>query len=380
MIIGALLDLGLSFDELTAALSGLPVHGYRLEAERVRRCGISATCFKVHAEEQHHHRGLSQICGMINESSLPESVKQRSTQAFQRLAEAEAAVHETDIEKVHFHELGGIDTIIDITGAMWGAERLGIDHAICSEVALGSGTVKTMHGEMPVPAPATARLLQGVPVRTGPLPGELATPTGAVILTTLSPEFREARSFRCSRIGYGAGTREYKGHTNYLRIMLGEADGSDLPVESRSLLVLQTEVDDMPAEQIGFLMERLFTAGCLDAHFTPVQMKKNRPGTSIQVLCPPELRDGILELLLRETSTFGVKILECQRCCLRRDFLEVVLPFGRVSVKRGYWGDEMLKATPEFEDCRRIALEKGIPLSEVFAAVNAAIHQGRYQK
>jgi len=369
MTLGALVDLGLPIADLRAALAGLPISGYTIEAERVKRCGIGATLVHVAAEEHHTHRGFSEIRGIIEKSAFSPAVKNRAIEAFHKLATAEAAVHEIEIDKVHFHEVGAIDAIIDIVGSVWGMEQLHIGRVISSPVAVGSGTVNTAHGVMPVPAPATVHLLQGVPVNAGPMEGELATPTGAAILRTIASDFKPLPEFSISSIGYGAGSRERKGHTNYLRVILGEetASPAPAPIEKHDLAIVQTEIDDMPAQLFGYMLEKLLAAGCLDAHIRPIQMKKNRPAVSLQALVEPARVSRIVELVLRETSTFGVKVLHCDRYCLRRSFQKIQTPYGEIPVKLGYWGDEVLKAMPEYEDCRRLAQEKGVPLIELLA-------------
>ena len=369
MTLGALIDLGLPVEDLRQALSSLPVSGYSIEVERVKRCGIGATLAKVTCEEQQKHRHFSHIREMIEASDLSPAVKERSVAAFHAIAVAEAKVHEITVERVHFHEVGAVDAIVDIVGSMWGVEALGITSVSASPVVVGSGTVKCAHGIMPVPAPATALLLAGKPIETGPLPGESTTPTGAAILTTLTDKFGPLRNFAPGRVGYGAGSRVTEGHTNYLRILLGETPLDDsLPVETRELVVLATEIDDMSGEAFGYLMEKLFAMGCLDANFRPVQMKKNRPGTAIQVLTSPDKANGLIALLLRETSTFGVRATPCQRHALLRKSEMVDTPFGKVRVKLGLWGDEVIKVSPEFDDCRQLAEESGVALETIYAA------------
>ena len=373
MVLGALVDLGLSIDDLREALKSLPVGGYEVDSTRVSRCGIGATLVRVNVTEKQPHRHLSAIEKIIGESTFNEHVKTRALAAFRLIGEAEAEIHGVPIEKIHFHEVGAVDAIVDIVGAIWGMDRLGVQRVLASPVAVGSGTVHTAHGEMPVPAPATARILQGVPVFTGPIAAELTTPTGAAILRTVASVFGPMEGFRIQKTAYGAGSREHPGQTNYLRVHLGEDSGPALPVESRKLAIVQTEIDDMPGEVFGHVFEQLFAAGCLDVHMTSVQMKKQRPGTSIQALVDPADVDRIIEILLRQTSTVGVKVVPCDRYCLARRFEEIETDIGRIKVKVGLWGGEVLKATPEYEDCRRIAGQTGLPLSAVFLRANAAI-------
>lgn len=369
------MDLGLPVEELKGALASLPFSGYTLEEEKVSRCGIGATLLRVQSEEGHSHRSFTTIRGMIAQSGFSPAVKERAIRAFERLATVEASIHGTSVDHVHFHELGAIDAIVDICGAMWGFERMGIDEVQASAVAVGSGTVKTAHGIMPVPAPATARLLEGVPVSSGETAGELATPTGAVILTTVASRFGPMRDLRISRTGYGAGSREYPGYTNYLRVFLGETGSASVPVDQHKLAILETEIDDMNPEILGGLMDTLLVGGALDVSFVPVHMKKNRPGVLLHVLVKPDWVNETLEAILRGTSTFGVRVIPCDRYCLKRDMRQVETAFGSVAVKVGFWGKDALKASPEYEDCRKLAAAHGVPLYEVFAAANAAVTQ-----
>jgi uncharacterized protein (TIGR00299 family) protein len=375
MTLGALVDLGVPILELQRALDQLHVPDLKLESRRIKRCGIGATHVTVHSDEKQPHRHFSHVKSIIEESGFSPSVKQRAIEAFHKIAVAEASVHETTVERIHFHEVGAVDAIADITGAMWCLEELGISNVLASQVAVGSGTVRAAHGEMPVPAPATALLLKNVPVTTGSMPGELTTPTGAAILTTICSRFGSIEGFSPEKVGYGAGTREAPGHTNYLRIILGSASHPQqhLPLEQQEVAVLQCEIDDMPGENFGYLMEKLFESGCLDVAMFPVQMKKNRPATSVQVITSPSEVEKAVEILMRETSTFGVRVSTCRRFALRRQVEVIEMAFGKVSIKIGYWGDTILKASPEYENCRAIARDKGIPLREVFSLVQNEI-------
>lgn len=369
MVLGAFLDLGVPLEELGKALAQLPVDGYTISAKRVQRGGITATQAVVEIEEQHHHRGFSEIQSLISNSDLPAVVKERSITCFRLLAEAEAAVHNVPVERIHFHEVGAVDAILDIVGAMWCCEYLGIGRFSVSEVVVGSGTVRAAHGELPVPAPATALLLRGIPITDGGRRGELTTPTGAAILRTLVSDFSPPWHIKVQQIGYGAGSRDEQGFSNCLRVFIGETS-ENLPLERDALVIIQTEIDDMAGEHFGYLQERLFATGVLDVAFVPIQMKKNRPGVSVQCLASPELANPVIEVLLRESTTFGVKVIPCDRYCLRREIHEISTSVGALRVKVGYWGDEVLKVAPEYDDCRRIAVEKNMPLSEVFAEAN----------
>lgn len=416
MTLGALVDLGVPVEELKRALAGLPVKGYQLSAQTVQRCGIGGTHVKVqlgdeahehghehkhghehelgqahshehahghehshgHGHHHHHdHRGFSEICRIIEGSSLPSRVKVRAIDAFRRIAVEEAAVHGSTIEAVHFHEVGAVDAIVDIVGAMWCLDYLGISEVISSPIAVGSGTVRAAHGEMPVPAPATARLLAGIPVRTGPVSGELTTPTGAAIIRTVASRFEPLEDFVIAKIGYGAGTRTYPHHPNYLRVFLGKsgANGKSairLPVQHEQLAVISCEIDDMTGEALGFAIEKLFGLGALDVHAIPIHMKKGRPGVTLQALVRHETIERVLECLFRDTSTLGAKMLPCDRYSLERRIESVATTLGPIRVKFAMWNEETLKASPEYEDCRRIADEKNLPLADVFAAAMAA--------
>lgn len=331
-----------------------------------------------HSHDHHHHahRGFSEIRDIIQQSQFSDQVKSRAIEAFRRIAVEEAAVHETTIEAVHFHEVGAVDAIVDIVGAMWCLERLGVSRVLASAVAVGSGTVHCAHGEMPVPAPATARLLRGKPIVTGPVTGELATPTGAAILTTVAEAFGPLENFAIDQVAYGAGTREYPQHTNYLRLFLGSssapAAASTLPVQRETLSVITTEIDDTTPEILGAAMENLFAAGALDCYFIPVQMKKNRPAISLQVLCEPAKTDALVEILLRQTTTLGVKIFACERLSLPRNVETVQTRYGPVRVKQALWGAEVLRGVPEFGDCLQLAAQANVPAITIYNAAMAA--------
>lgn len=373
MVLGALVDAGGSLDGLTRALETLPVAGWRLECQEVHRAGIAGTQVRVHSEETRRHRHLPEIERIIAESGLAPPVQERARRAFRLLAEAEGRVHRIAPEKVHFHEVGAVDAIVDICGAMHLLSELGVVSASASAVNVGSGTVACDHGTMPVPAPATAELLRGVPIYADTLTGEMATPTGCAILRTVATEFGAMPPMRLTAVGNGAGTRAAEGRAGFLRALIGEREARALPVEARPLLVLTAEIDDMTPELLAPVIDRGLAAGALDVHLAPIQMKKGRPAWRLTVLAPPERRDALAELVFRETTTFGVKVETVERLCLARRFDTVQTPWGAVQVKIGLWGEEVLRATPEFEDCRRLAEGCGVPLPAVFAAAQAAI-------
>ncbi len=329
----------------------------------------------------HAHVRLGDVIKIVRAAGLSELATQRAIAAYQLIAEAEAHVHGSTPEEIHFHEVGANDAIIDIAGAMVGVEMLGAETFSCSTITVGSGTVRCAHGIMPVPAPATAQILRGAPTAPGAIAAEMTTPTGAAIARVLAGSaIGAAPAMRTESIGYGGGSREFEGHPNYLRLVLGSVEAgssaladSKLPVQSETILSLETEIDDMSPELAGYLMEKLFEAGARDVHFAPVQMKKSRPGNGLRVLASPDRRDALAEIILRETSTFGLRIASMDRLCLTRRVERVETPLGEVAVKIGMWGDDILKVSPEYEDCRRLAAKSGRPLREVFDAARLAI-------
>lgn len=386
MVLGALVDAGLDVDDLRGAVASLPVEGYEIRAEQVERSGVRATRVHVEVEESKDvHRTIGDIEAIIEGAKLPERVRQRSLAAFRRIAEAEAHVHRRPVESTHFHEVGCLDAIIDVTGAMAGVELMGIERVMASPLAVGEGTVRCRHGELPVPAPATLQILRDVPIYSGGVEAELTTPTGAAIITTLAESFGPLPHMRLRAIGYGAGGRDLPGRPNCLRLVLGDpsdeqaagAESAELSAETEraTLYLLETDLDDMNPELFSALIEKLFDMGALDVHWVPIQMKKNRPGVSLRVLTDLDHRDSAARLIFRETSTFGLRILPIVRYCLRRSFEWVETPFGRLRVKIGYWGDEILKVTPEYEDCRRIAEAKGLTLARVYQAAASEIER-----
>ncbi len=402
MMLGLLLDLGLSLEDLRAELQRLPLTGYRVEVEQVRPQGISAT--KVHiivhddaeaaahahahihdptdhphehshvhpheAERPHaQHAGpslsLAQIEAMIRDSDLSAGTKDRATRIFQALGEAEAHVHGVPLEHVHFHEVGAIDSIVDIVGTAVGLDRLGIDRIEASAIPTGGGTIEVAHGRMPVPAPATAQLLRGIPTYDPGIRQEMVTPTGAAILCTMVTAFGAQPPMVVDRVGYGAGTRDFSPLPNAVRGFLGQptAAGAD------AVLVLETTVDDMLPEHLGYALECLLEAGALDVFFTPIQGKKTRPATLITVLAREDARSTMTRVLFRETTTFGIRVRREERVILDREFLDVDTPWGPVSVKIGRQNGAVLTVAPEFEQCKRLAQEAAQPLRGVYDLV-----------
>jgi hypothetical protein len=389
MLLGALIDLGVPIDEVRRALGSLGLEeGFRIEADRVLRSGVSATKFRVIEPPgdklAHPHRHLSGIAKLIGRSSLSAAAQERAVTLFRRLAEAEAAIHEMPLEKVHLHEVGALDSIIDIVGAVHALEVLGIDDVVASPLNVGSGTVECAHGTFPVPAPATARILAGVPVYASGPSMELVTPTGALLVSGYARSFGPMPAMTIERIGYGAGDREVKGFPNVLRAIAGErvAEARRAPALSAApghspVVEIRCEIDDMNPQIFGALMDRLLQAGALDVFYAPVQMKKNRPGTLATVLCAPDARESILDVLFRETTTIGVRWLEMNRECLERRVEVVRTAYGEIRFKIALRNGEVVNATPEFDDCQRAAAAHGAAVKDVQAQALAAYLQGR---
>jgi len=369
MMLGALLDAGLSLDSLTAELARLPLAGYHISAERASRGIITGTQVKVFSKgDIQEQRGLKDILALIERSGLTQRAKKRSALIFQRLAEAEAKVHCHPVEEVHFHEVGAVDAIVDVVGAVIGLEILGIQALFSSPLPSGCGTAKTEHGVIPVPAPATLELIAASesPIRPTPSPelGELVTPTGAAIVTTLASF--ENPTFSLERIGYGVGSRVLATMPNVLSLWIGES-----AAEEQQLLLLETNIDDMLPELYGYVMERLFEQGALDVWLTPIQMKKSRPATMLSVLAPSEARGKVVDAMLRETSTLGVRVQRIARHESGRETIPFDSSLGRVTVKVKRFGEARVGLSPEFEDCRRLAREHGLPLQEVYRIITA---------
>jgi pyridinium-3,5-bisthiocarboxylic acid mononucleotide nickel chelatase len=376
MILGALLDAGLSLDDLRGALGSLAIDRDVVWTERVTRAGIRATKFHVRGEEapgehtgHHGHRHLCEVERLIDGSALSAVGKDRAKTLFRRLAEVEAAVHGTSIEKVHFHEVGALDSIVDVVGTVYALEALGVSRVTASPLNVGTGSVATSHGLYPVPAPATTRLLEGVPVYSGRQQGELVTPTGALLISAYAETYGGTPSMRLQRAGYGAGSRDFSEAPNVLRVLIGESAGQAL-VETVS--VIETEIDDMNPQIFGLLIEQLIGAGALDVFYTPIQMKKNRPGILLSIIAPPQSRERLTSILFRESTTIGVRHTDMQRECLERETVTVATPFGPVRVKVARRNGEVLNAAPEFDDCARVAAERGRPVKEVHAAAMKA--------
>jgi len=416
MILGALLDAGLPLDALKAALGSLAIEDFEVTTERVLRAGVSATKFRLiernpepvhvhgpsrdhsdahghdhphehrhehshghdsshghvqshghdhaHGQGHHPHRSLPEIHTHIDRSALTPAGKTRAKALFQRLAEAEAAIHQMPVDRVHLHEVGALDSIVDIVGAVFAIDWFKADEIVCSPLNVGRGMVKSAHGVFPVPAPATVSLLGAAPIFSRGPEAELLTPTGALLLTGHAARFSAVPAMRVAATGYGAGDRDFHETPNVLRVLVGEADAS----HTHRVLVVECEIDDMNPQLYGPLMDQLYAAGALEVFYLPVQMKKNRPGTMVTVLAPPETRTRIADTLFRETTTIGVRYSERDRECLTREWRSVETPFGAVRIKIARRGDTITNAQPEFDDCAKLAQALGVAIKDVHAA------------
>jgi pyridinium-3,5-bisthiocarboxylic acid mononucleotide nickel chelatase len=412
MLLGALLDAGLDFTQLKRVIAGLDIGDYQLSREKVVRSSITATKFNVtlkgeepEHEPEHHHdhehdhghmhshdhghpsetttypphqhrRGLNEILGIIESSRLSPSVKTRSSAIFRRLGEVEAGIHGIPLEQVHFHELGAIDTIIDIVGTVYAFEALGIEKACCSSLPAGSGTIATAHGLLPAPAPATLQLLAaaGAPLVPAPPsalpPGEMVTPTGAALITSLASFSQPA--MKIQKVGYGAGTRQFPEWPNVVRVWLGEEITSG---QSDELALLETNIDDMNPQIYGYLMEKLLAEKAADVWYTTIQMKKNRPGIMLSVLCPASLEEELTKIIMRETTTLGIRSRRVPGHLARWEMKEINSTLGPVHVKVKRFGQEIVSVAPEYAECQKIARERNLPLREVFRILENEAHQ-----
>jgi len=400
MALGALIDAGVPLAEIRRALGSLAIDPEAVWTERVVRTGISATKFCVRGEDaphvhehepvpaqpgtssaHHAHRTLGEIAALIDGSALSAAGKTRANALFRRLGAVEAAIHGVPLERVHLHEVGALDSIIDIVGAVHALEYLGADRIVASPLNVGSGTVRAAHGVYPVPAPATLQLLAGAPVYTGPQKAEMVTPTGALLVTDYATAFGPLPRMTVRTIGYGAGARDFPDAPNVLRVVIGDAVDAPLatavpagaldpnggePALTR-VAVVEAEIDDMSPQLFGVLMDRLLAAGALDVFYTPVQMKKNRPGTLLTVIAAPAAREALTALVFRETTTIGVRFRESERECLERTTVVVQTAAGPIRIKVARRGDDVLNAAPEFDDCVRAATASGRPVKDVQA-------------
>lgn len=421
MVVGALIDAGVPLDDVRRALGSLAIGPEMVWTERVVRTGISATKFCVRGEDaprheaddqdghhhaqghvhahdhdhdhghdhghghdhdtapeprahetRHHHhahRSLAEIAQLIDRSSLTAAGKDRAKALFRRLAEVEGAIHGTSLDNVHLHEVGALDSIVDIVGAVFALEALGVDRIVSSPLNVGSGTIHAAHGVYPVPAPATAKLLEGAPVYAGAQRAELVTPTGALLVTDYASEFGVLPRMRLRAIGYGAGSRDFPDTPNVLRVLVGDADST---APSQTVVSVEADIDDMNPQIFGLLMDRLLAEGALDVFYTPIQMKKSRPGTLLTVIATPDARLRLTDTIFRETTTIGVRYREMWRECLDRETVTVETAVGDIRVKVAQRNGEVLNVSPEFDDCVRIARERNVPLKDVQLAAMQA--------
>ena len=408
MILGALLDAGLPFDELKRALGSLAIDGWDVSVDRVVKTGVTATKFRVHEHAHsgsgtrepgsghhhahhhppspshshagsggtsHGHHSLNDIYAAIRRSGLSEAGKTRAIGMFRRLGEAEAAIHGIAIEKIHLHEVGALDSIIDIVGAVFALEWFKADRIVVSPLNVGGGMVKSAHGVFPVPAPATVALLKNAPVYSSGIQSELLTPTGALVLTEYASEFGPVPSMKIERVGYGAGDRELKETPNVVRVLVGEAEGPTPQAPSpkpHTVVVLECEIDDMNPQIFGVLMDKLYAAGALEVFYSPVQMKKNRPGTLMTIVAAPERRDLMLDVVFRESTTIGVRYQELVRECLDRELVTVTTPLGPVRFKVARRNGQVFNAQPEFDDLAKLSQARGVPVKDVQALAHKA--------
>ena len=364
MILGALLDLGLPPESRRRA-GKAECQELPLKSSRVNKSGVLATKFDVETGEEHHHRHYSTIEKIIRSSTLAPWVQDNACQSFLRLAEAEAKVHGTTVEKVHFHEVGAVDAIVDIVGAFVGLHWMGVPQCLSSRLNVGWGTVDCAHGTMPVPAPATAELLKGLPVYSNKVEGELVTPTGAAILTTICRSFGALPGFRVEGIGYGAGTRDLREGPNVLRVLRGQPVDSDTASSDSRVLVLEANIDDMSPQIVGYVQGKLFELGVHDVFSCPVQMKKSRPGVLLTVVLPLELLDGVCKVLFEETTTLGLRYHQCHRKVLDRTVEPVESSLGKVSVKVARLDGRIVSFSPEYEECKALAHRHRVPYKQV---------------
>lgn len=369
MVLGALVDLGLEPGDLEKTLSSLDLEEFRIDVREVMSYGLRATKVDVIVSDSVLVRTFNNIRGLIESSGLPEEVKARSLEIFLRIARAESMIHDRPIDQVHFHEVGAVDSIVDIVGSAYGIQKLGISEVFSSPLPLGHGMIKTQHGALPVPAPAVLEILEDTPTYGGGIPTEIVTPTGAAFIRSFAASFGNAPPMRIRKTGYGAGTKDL-GVPNLLRVITGEP--LDFPSETEELAYLvSTNIDDMNPEFYDYVMERLFSAGAQDVWLTPIQMKKTRPGTVITVLCLPRDASTVKSILLQETSTFGLRTTAVMKKAVERENVEVSTPWGTVSVKVGRDGNHVTNVSPEFSDCARLAGEHGVPIKEVFTKAQA---------
>ena len=376
MFVGALLDAGLPLERLLGELRKIPLGLYEFGRTRALRGHLVGTRVEIRVPGKQPHRKLGDIETLIRDSALSAGIKEQTVKVFGRLAEAEGKLHNLPPDEVHFHEVGAVDAILDIVGVSIGLELLEISNLTCSPVNVGSGCVQAAHGSLPVPAPASLELLKNIPIYSSGVDGELVTPTGAALISTLATGFGPIPAMKVERIGYGAGAREIPGRPNLARLLLGE---STEPMSVREgapgdevVSVIEANVDDMSPQLYGFFIDQALAAGALDVTCTPIQMKKDRPGILLSVLCAPEKSDALAQMLFEQTTTIGVRIYEARRKILERELVKIQTRYGEVKVKVAKRDGKVLNVAPEYEDCQRLASKTGVPLKQVMIAAQAA--------
>jgi hypothetical protein len=368
MILGSLVDAGLSPRLLREAIRKLGISTIGLKITKVLKGGISGTRVAVEGHEKRPHRNLKEMLRIVDRSGLDDEVKTTSRAIFERIASVEAKIHRTSTEEIHFHELGGLDSAVDICGAVWGVRELGIEKIHVSRVNVGGGFVRCEHGVLPVPAPATLALMKGKPIYSSGVEKELLTPTGAAILTTLGSGFGPMPSMTVERIGYGAGRADLP-HPNLLRLTLGTSEES---LGDENVMVIETNIDDMNPQFYDYVMERLLDLEVKEVFLTPVLMKKNRPATLLTIISPCELLSSVIEFLLKETTTIGLRWHEERRARAQREIVSLATKYGKIRFKLARWKGALVNVSPEYEDCRQVALKKKVPLKEVFEEAKRA--------
>lgn len=364
MCLASLIDLGVDWKAVLKELKKLPVDRIDVKIGKEIRHSITGTAFRVKIHEAHHHRTFNDIKGLINKSTLKSEDKKLSIEIFRAIAEAEGKVHGISPGKVHFHEVGAMDSIIDIVGASVAINSLKADKIFCSPLPLGSGWANTMHGRMPLPAPATVEILKGSPVASSTIPFELTTPTGAAIIKTVAAGFSPLPSMSIEKIGYGAGKKDFKEAANLVRVFIGQTAVKE-DAGAKELLMLETNIDDMSPQIAGYLIDRLIKEGALDAYITPVQMKKSRPGILLGVLTEPSLKQKLMDVIYSESTSIGIRAYRVERHCLERRFEKVRTKFGAITVKVSFREGRVFNIQPEYEECRAAAEKKGVPLKLV---------------
>jgi len=377
MILGALFDAGLDIREFESELGKLKMSGYKIKAEKTARKGISGTKFSVDVIEQNAERRLKDIVEIVDQSELDDDIKDLSKKTFKELTMVEAKLHSKGIEEIHLHEVGGIDSIIDVIGSFIGIKKLGIEAIYSSKIHVGTGFVECQHGILPVPAPATLELLKGIPIYSRGIKAELTTPTGAAILKTLSKSFGVMPEMKVRKIGYGAGSRELE-IPNLLRVYIGET--KDEEYEQDNVILIQTNIDDMNPEFFDYVSETLLERGSLDVFMTPIFMKKNRPGVMLSVLTTLDKLDEILSTIFTETTTLGVRIHHLERKKLSREIIPMRTRFGEIKVKIGKIGNQIKNIAPEYENCKEIAVKQGIPLKDVYDEAKEAARKALFKE